>query len=341
MPFKDQTYQDYALSRNQFIDYDLIDSLPNGKQVGETNNRVVAYLIDEKEGPLSTNFSFRFMINPEQLQYVKEVVYSPANAFGASVPSQQYYYTKGKELNLSNVLLDGWSYGKKINGHLDNLYKLTVPDIEKGSRVPPVLSFRWGGGGNAGSGFFEPCVITKISQVDSHWFTGESARARLNITLLQVPPPNEDPTFRGAIPIDKLIEKYNSNKPVYETNSTNNATGSSTPDPSKYPLTDRQASDAQKATKDYINANKNRILPAIISFINRGDYAVVINKANGDINVSLLTKLGDEFISRDSYKDLKIGTYNPIPDKSKNEPYITESSSTGKGKEQFWRAARV
>lgn len=209
----------------------------NGLPAAESGQqRIYAYLILESVKQLKPGDTplFTFLANPEELRWSRQAQYAEAVTAATSVQSQQYYHTKGRVLQISDLLLDAYYAKRSIRPLLEQLQALLVPDAKNQNwYAPKVLDFVWG------SSRFGPCVLTELSCKEKAWRNGAPATALLNMTLLEVPPPDTDPATRINPPESKDDAKGKLDRP----------------------LTDRQRQEGSSEAQKWLKANTNS-LPA-------------------------------------------------------------------------------
>ncbi len=148
----------------------------SGLNAGKKVEGIYATLTDKEGKPL-----FTFLFNPESKRYSRKVNYTEAPTALTSTPSQQYKYTTGLTLQLSNLLMQSYVEGKTCKLLLQKLQGLMVADPANTKLTPSLVYFTWG------SDKFGPAVITSLDWTESSWLNGEIAAARVDITLLEVP----------------------------------------------------------------------------------------------------------------------------------------------------------
>lgn len=167
---------------------------------------------------------WEFIYSPEEKSFSRRSNYAEAPTGAGSVPAQNYLYTSGKTLTLSNLLMDTYCEGKSLRQSLQDLEGLLVVDVKKGLQ-PYMLYFVWG------TEKFGPCVLTDISWKETSWLGGEPAAARLDMSLLEVPLPDSQPKQSNPIPSSTIN------------------------------LTDRQREDGRKKAQEWLNSNLSKLSP--------------------------------------------------------------------------------
>jgi hypothetical protein len=147
-----------------------------GLNAAEKVADIYATLVDKEGKPL-----FTFLFNPESKRFSRNATYTEAPTALTSTPSQQYKYTTGLTLQLSNLLMQSYAEGKTCKLLLQRLQGLMVADPINSKLTPSLVYFTWG------SDKFGPAVITSLDWTESAWLNGEVAAARVNFTLLEVP----------------------------------------------------------------------------------------------------------------------------------------------------------
>lgn len=214
-----------------------------------------------------------FMYNPEDKQFSREAKYAEAPTAATSLPSQQYLYTTGRTLKLTNLLLLGWCQNQPIRSLLNNLQALMVVDAEPSSPQnsteegqtatptafsPKLVRFAWG------SERFGPAVVTAVSWRETAWLGGEPADATVDLTLLEVPDPDTYPKQQAAI---------------------EQATAEAA-ESAEVNLTDRQREDARKAAGEWLNNNSNldKLPPAVREAVKAKRYSWLTN-VQGEVRI--------------------------------------------------------
>jgi hypothetical protein len=131
---------------------------------------------------LKNQIVYEFLYNPESIKRSRRANYAELQIPLRPVPVQQYMGASGTTLDLSNLLLSSYSAGKSLRPLLDSLNALLVTDPDNKVYAPTLLQFVWG------SQRFYPCVLTSLSSTATLWLGGEVAEARVDMTLLEIPP---------------------------------------------------------------------------------------------------------------------------------------------------------
>lgn len=215
----------------------VISSLPSATR----NDSIYAYLVDN----LGNNV-YTFLFNPESKSFNVRANYAEGAAALTSLPSQSYQYTSGLTLQLSNLILESWARSKSIKPLLDSLLSLTKADPAKGKYSPSPVTFVWG------SSRFGLAVITSLDWTETAWIGGEPASARVNMTLLEVPPVSKQEN-----PQTKLTTK------------------ATTPQP----LTDRQKAEAISKARDYIKTNLRSVKSDVALLYRSGRYSLSVDSS--------------------------------------------------------------
>jgi hypothetical protein len=183
---------------------------------------------------------FEFLINPEAKRFSRKANYSPAITASTSTPAQNYLYTEGRTLTLNSLLMDTYLYKKSLRSAIESLESLLVADTQNKQWHPKVVYFVWG------TEKFGPCVLTDLSWEESSWLGGEPAIIRLDMTLLQVPNPDNQPKEVSPVINPNLVAL----------GSSSTATTSLVP----INLTDRQKAEASKKAEKFLRANLTKVI---------------------------------------------------------------------------------
>lgn len=235
---------------------------------------IYAYLVDELDKEV-----FSFLYNPEEKDFTRQAKYDEGVTALTSLPSQHYRYTKGKTLQLSNLILESYSNGKTCQLLLDRLQALMEADPLKGNYAPTPVYFRWG------ADTFGPAVLTDLSWKETSWLNGKVATARVDITLLEIPP--------SQLP-SKALAQTSQDKLQAALNQPNN-------------LTDRQKVDAASQADVWLR-NNIKSLPENVANLIKAKKCNLQTADNGDVNLydnksNLLGFVGN-------YKDGKLNVTN-------------------------------
>lgn len=236
---------------------------------------------------------FTFLVNPQALEFRRRAVYSDAVTAATSIPAQQYYHTTGRELQISNLLMETWFLRRSLRPILERLQWLLVPDIPNESLAPKVLSFVWG------SQTFGPCVLTDINWKEKSWLNGEPATIELSMSLLEIPPPDGDMVSRWVGEKKKITglgEGQNQTETGGgESTSKTSSSKDSKGKPKKQPvLTDRQTQDASKKAEDWLNSNRTKLDPQVQQRLKSNNYQLQVDPNTG--RVTMLNGVGGEKI---------------------------------------------
>lgn len=192
----------------------VLSSLPEA----ERGTDLYAQLVD-----LEGQQAYAFLYNPEQKQYRRSANYAEVPTGATPIPDQNYLYTSGRTLALSDLLLESYCAGVSLRPLIEELEALLIAD-ENTLKPKPVL-FIWG------SERFGPAVLTSLSWEETKWLGGEPAEARVSMTLQQLPS-QETPT-----PTPNATDETN--------------------------LTERQREDARDQAGSWLNQNLSRLRPQV------------------------------------------------------------------------------
>jgi hypothetical protein len=212
------------------INENVVNGLTNATRTSD----IFAYLIDS-----TTAVVYTFLFNPESKSFSREAKYVESVTALTSTPSQQYFYTSGLTLQLSNLLLESYNRNKTCKSLLQGLQSLMVANPIEGKYTPTPVTFKWG------VDSFGPAVITNIDWVETSWLNGEVASARVNLTLLEIPDASNQPT--NTVPRNL---------------------------PNKV-LTDRQKADASSKAKSWLNSNINKLTDNVAALVRTNNYKLI------------------------------------------------------------------
>lgn len=221
----------------------VLSQLPTAERVTE----IYAQLLD-----LSDRVVYQFLYNPEEIQWNRKANYAAAPASATSTPSQQYLYTEGRTYQFPGLLLQSYCEGKSLRSLLDGLQALMVVDPQGNSFAPKQVSFSWG------TMRVGPAVITDLRVNETAWLGGETAEARVDLTLLELPPPDTNPSETAA--------------PTTATAQTIN-------------LSDRQREDARKAAEQWLQQNQNSLTPQVRDVVRTRRFRW-LTSTNGQVQIT-------------------------------------------------------
>lgn len=206
---------------------------------------IYAQLLD-----LSDRVVYQFLYNPEEIQWDRKANYAAAPASATSTPSQQYLYSTGRNYRFAGLLLQSRYEGKSLRSLLEGLQALMVVDPLGNSFAPKQVTFAWG------SMRVGPAVITDMKCSETSWLGGETVEARVDLTLLELPPSDMSPTETAA------------------------PTATTTPE-----LTDRQREDARKAAEGWLQSNLNSLPPQLRDTVRSRRFRY-LTSANGEVRIT-------------------------------------------------------
>jgi hypothetical protein len=180
------------------------------------------------------------LYNPESKSFSRSANYSPAATGGTAIQQQNYTGGSGRTLSLPNLLLDSFCAGRSLRNLIESLEKLLLPTAP--GLTPPIVSFTWG------SDVFSPAVVSEMSWEETAWLSGEPAMARVNLTLIQLPPEDSPATLSTA--------------PTGEVS-----------------LTDRQRATAVTEADKWLRANLSRLKPDIKSAVSANRFKFLTTTA--------------------------------------------------------------
>lgn len=236
--------------------------------------------------------AFTFLVNPQALDLSRRAVYSDAITAATSTPSQQYYYTTGREMKISGVLMEVWFLRKSLRPILEQLQLLLVPDIPNESLAPKVLSFCWG------AQRFGPCVLTDLNWKEKSWLNGEPATIELSMVLKEIPPPDGDMVSRWVGEKKKITglgegqgqtQSGGGESEAKSTKGKKEKQGKAKKQPI---LTDRQQQDASKQAEQWLQANRTTLDPQVQQRLLSNNYQLQVDGNTG--RVTMLNGIGGE-----------------------------------------------
>lgn len=232
----------------------VLQNLPEA----ESGDRLWAYLIEEGKQPNDERL-FTFLTNPEELQWQRSAIYSEAATAVTTVQAQQYYHTRGRTLQLNDLLMETWFSKRSLRPLLEGLQKLLVPNLQSKVFAPPVLRFVWG------TQNFGPCVLTDLDWRETGWLNGEPATIRLSMTLTEIPPPDSDLASR-------IVKQQKESKTAK--------------DDLKTPLTDRQRADASTEAQKWLNTNQKKLPQQIQERLKTKRYKLSTDPKTGSVTMT-------------------------------------------------------
>ncbi len=131
--------------------------------------------------------AWQFLFNPSQLNLSVGPNFKKSETWGVSDEANSgtpLHWTSNKnaELKFSKVLLNGYVFGKRVEGLEQGLIELFMKSPTNDAKHGPrVLEFVWG------KKSFGPCVIKDITISEKMWDGGLLVNAEANFTLERVP----------------------------------------------------------------------------------------------------------------------------------------------------------
>lgn len=230
-----------------FQNRSVLDKLPQAIRSIDAVAKLVEYNID----PTQEISVWEFLSNPQSLKFTGNTRYDDAGTFAASVQDQTFNTSSGLTLNLSDLMLETYRYGKTVKPLLEGIEALRKPDISKGVFVPKILSFIFG------EFRFSPCVISgSIDWNETAWLNGLAARATLSFSLLQLPTP-------GKLGLSEIA-----------------------PELVPRSFTDRQLEDSAKAAKTYLEQNIEKFSETVVGYIRANSYKITTDRSTGVITMT-------------------------------------------------------
>ncbi|QVQ57026.1 hypothetical protein ELBI_21 [Anabaena phage Elbi] len=213
---------------------------------------------------------YLFLMNPESISLSVPINYQETIIPFTSINQVNYSNGGNVVMSMNNLILDSMDEKKSLQPLIDRLISLREPTIESGTRKhPKILAFKWG------SNTFAPCVLTNISFDITRWIDGYPVKARMNMTLKEVPKPNSD---------SKAIAE--AKKKVKEVTVANGNL--------KKTLTEKQIIDGTKKVNEYYKKNISFQPRTIQNVLSDPRSSFKIDKDTGQVS---LYNSSDEFVA--------------------------------------------
>ncbi len=235
--------------------------LPSATSSGQ---RIEAVLLEYDIAGNTPKPLWYFLMNPQSLHYSKQAEYDKIATLAAKIPDLQFKNTDSPSLEISDIVLDTFCFGKTVQPLINGIQSLLEANIDKNQYNPPILAFRWG------KTDFSPCVLTKCDWNESGWINGEVARAKLSISLLKIP----RQTTRGQIAQKKQVQQQQQ------------ATANEKNGQLRMPLTERQKEEASAAAKKYLEKNISQWSAETQAIIKTKSYKLLTDKNTGVVALS-------------------------------------------------------
>ena len=139
----------------------------------------------------TSNGIWQFLFNPEEISVQGNAQYNVAEVWGVmdtegqggknSGQPLQWRNNQNEKLVFSKILLNGYVFGRRVDGLEKGLLDLTRLAQAGNPDGPPVLKFVWGGR------TFGPCVIREFNVREKNWDDGMLVNAEISLTLERVP----------------------------------------------------------------------------------------------------------------------------------------------------------
>ncbi|XAI95770.1 hypothetical protein [Dolichospermum phage Dfl-JY23] len=217
-----------------------------------------------------------FMMNPENISLSVPIVYQDISIPFTGINQVNYSNGGNVILSMNNLILDSMDDKRSLQPLIDKLIALREPTIQSGlKKHPKILAFKWG------SNTFSPCVVTNIAFDINRWVDGQPVKARMNITLKEIPKPSSD---------SKALAEAKKKVKVETVQNGNLKKG----------LTEKQLIDGNKTITAYYKKNLSFQPRSIQNVLSNPKSVIKIDKDTGQ--VSLFGSDGD-FVAL-------LGTYN-------------------------------
>jgi hypothetical protein len=210
-----------------------------------------------------------FLINPRSLQYKNQARYSPVGTLASSADYQAYNNTGGRTLTIPDLAFSTWLQGKSLRPLIQGLEALLQakgslsPDNKSFTLAPPILRFRFG------SEDFSPCILMDVSYEITAWLGGEPARAKVSLTLKEIPKP--------LTPAQQEARRKERVAAIDAVNRANNVLAK--------PLTARQQDEAKKKAEEYLKANIDVWGADVQAALNSKKYSLSVDPNTGYVSL--------------------------------------------------------
>lgn len=216
---------------------DVLKALPTADRV----LNIYAHLVTE-----SGDKVYDFLFNPEEKRFDRRANYIEGITAFNELPSQQYIGASGLILSLPNLLLETYSRGLSLSPLLESLQQLLL--LDPATKQPTPVYFVWG------SSSFGPAVLTNVEWSEMSWLGGEPASARVSLTLLQIPPKDDQPNLSASEPSSEIN------------------------------LTERQREDARRKAGDYLKESLSS-LPDSVADAVRANRFSYLTSPQGEVKI--------------------------------------------------------
>lgn len=223
----------------------VLDSLPGG-----STDRVFAVLTEYNADPTKEIKVWEFLLNPQSLSYSGASNYAASGTFAAREQEQQFINSENQTLNIPDIILDTYHEGKSCEALLEGLEELRKAKISESKFSPSILSFVWG------KKRFSPCGLTNVERVENGWLSGETAKAKLRISLLKFPTP-------GKLGLQNIA-----------------------PELITMQLTERQLADASNAVNAYLKAALGSLSTTVQNLVRSGQYKVTTDRETAIVTIT-------------------------------------------------------
>jgi hypothetical protein len=261
--------------RNQAV----IDGLPKVKSTGyqfaqlveegDINNKTKRTPEQNKQFLYEGVPVYSFLMNPETIQWSLPIEYKETQIPYTNINQVNFVAGGNITMTLPDLILDTHYEGKSIELLLNRLRDLRTPTVKNGLvSYPKRLYFRWG------SYRFGVCVLTGIQTTITKVIDGKPSKARLSITLKEVPAIAQNSPVNDA---KKVIAKPTGKIPGVTIDTPTNTL--------KKALTAKQIEDAKAATNRYLAVKKTLFNKKTQDILNDPKSNIVINKDTGSVDL--------------------------------------------------------
>ncbi|AND75505.1 hypothetical protein [Nostoc phage N1] len=227
--------------------------------IDNTNNRATA---TENKNKLAQGFPvYQFLYNPETISLTLPISYQEIAIPFTGINQVNYSNGGNITMNLNNLILDTMNENKSLQPLIDKLISLREPTVKTGLKShPKILYFKWG------SNTFGTCVLTNVSFDITRWNDGFPVKARMSMSLKEVPKPVGD---------SKAIQE--AKKKVKEETVQNGNL--------KKGLTEKQILDGQKVIREYFKKNLSFQPKRVQDVLNNPKSIIKIDKDTGQVSL--------------------------------------------------------
>jgi hypothetical protein len=257
----------------------VIDGLPSIKRTGyqfaqlveeiDINNRTKRTPEQNKNFLYEGVPVYSFLMNPESIQWSLPIEYRETQIPYTNMNQVNFVSGGNIAMTIPEMILDSHEESKSIELLLNRLIELRVPTTKNGLvSYPKRLYFRWG------SYRFGVCVLTSIQTTVTKVIDGKPSKARVSITLKEVPAITPSSAINEA---KKTISTATGKIPGVIIN---------TPTPTlKKALSGKQIEDGKTAVNKYLAVKKTLLAKKTRDVLNDPKASIQINKDTGSVDL--------------------------------------------------------